>query len=201
MGKLRRRRIATMVAAGLVVAGCGGGSSSRDAGAEAGATPATTTATTTARGQSRDACELIRSEEIAAIVGEPVIARPESTPANQTTCMYESANGRRPWFGITITWSGGREEWEAMQAGTLLAADIVNKELADKDVDVDSIVRPGLVAGLGDAATFSDLMPLAILEGDILVTMFMTFLPDPELHFVPLGRKALDRLQNRRPDG
>ena len=48
--------------------------------------------------------------------------------------------------------------------------------------------------GLGDAAVFSDLMPSAILEGDVLIEMLMTFLPDAERHFVPLGRAALERL-------
>ncbi|MGH7578321.1 MAG: DUF3558 family protein [Longimicrobiales bacterium] len=179
-----------ILVAGL--AGCGGDSSEAAAGdAMAGRSesPAASMA-----GELRDACTLIRPEEITAIVGEPVTARPEAGRSNKTTCTYESPTSDMTWFGITVTWRGGRESWEIQQSGTALAIDLMSEAFGDEDVDVDSIVRPGPVGALGDAAVFSDIMPSAILKDDILIEMLVMFLPDPERHFAPLGRKALERL-------
>ncbi|HZD70570.1 MAG TPA: hypothetical protein VFA45_17250 [Actinomycetes bacterium] len=185
----RKRWITVMIVAGLVVAGCATESSEEDRGADAADAKS---AVATGTGQAGDACALIRADEVAAIVGEPVTARPEGVLPNKSSCMYENEATRMTWFGITVTWSGGRESWEIMQSGTALAVEIMGEEFSD--VNVDSIVTPGPVPGLGDAAVFSDIMPSAILEGDVLIEMLVTFLPEPERHFVPLGRKALARL-------
>lgn len=186
---LRTRWITVMLAAGLVSAGCANESQEERGTETADRSSAVTSATGAA---TRDACALIRAEEVAAIVGEPVTARPEGALSNKSSCMYENQESRMTWFGITVTWTGGRESWEIMQSGTALAVEIMSEEFSD--VNVDSIVRPGPVPGLGDAAAFSDIMPSAILEGDVLIEMLVTFLPEPERHFVPLGRKALSRL-------
>jgi hypothetical protein len=180
-----------MVVAGLVAAGCASESSEeQDRGSEVADAPSA--GASAGHAEAGDACALIRPEEVAAIVGEPVRARPEAARPNKSSCMYENRESGRPWLGITVTWSGGRESWEIMQSGTDLAVGVMSEDFSD--VNVDSIVRPGPVPGLGDAAVFSDIMPSAILEGDVLIEMLVTFLPEPERHFVPLGRKALARL-------
>jgi hypothetical protein len=143
---------------------------------------------------ARDACTLVRADEVAAIVGESVVARPEGTEQTRSSCMYESAGSGAPRFGLTVTWRGGRESWEVMQAGTAQAAEVMGEAFEYENVNVDSIVRPGPVAGLGDGAVFSEIMPSAIVEGDVLVELMMGFLPEPEVHFIPLGRKVLERL-------
>jgi hypothetical protein len=61
-------------------------------------------------------------------------------------------------------------------------------------VNVDSIVKPGSVAGLGDAATFSDVMPSFVLVGDQLLQFQIMNMPDARAAFVPLARKAMGRL-------
>jgi hypothetical protein len=61
-------------------------------------------------------------------------------------------------------------------------------------VNVDSIVKPGPVAGLGDAGTYSDLMPSFVLVGDRLLQFQIMLLPNARSAFVPLAQKAIARL-------
>jgi hypothetical protein len=81
---------------------------------------------------------------------------------------------------------------DIVQMGTALAAGMM-AEPGDEAL-VDSIVRPGPVAALGDTALFSDIMPSYVLTGDVLLEMMMPLLPDARQHFRPLASTALAKL-------
>lgn len=191
-------RLLTGVAGCTLMLGCGGSAESgseRSAGLEASEAAAGTAAsavrTDAAIGAPRDACELIPAERIAAIVGGPVVTESDPGP-RQSSCHYMDASGQLWYLGLTVYWDGGKEMLKTVQMGTGLAARMM-AEPGDEAV-VDSIVRPGPVQGLGDAALFSDLIPSYVLTGDVLLEMDMPLLPNAKQHFRPLASIALARL-------
>jgi hypothetical protein len=72
-----------------------------------------------------------------------------------------------------------------------MAKDIVQKE---EGVGLDSIVKAGPVAGLGDKAMFSPLLESLVLKDNVLLEFTTSLLPKPEAQFRPLATKALSRL-------
>jgi hypothetical protein len=99
-------------------------------------------------------------------------------------------------FVLTVYWKGGKNQWNASTAA-LKAGD---KMLASSEgVGIDSlakagVVKAGPVQGLGDAASFSDLLPSLVLKGDVLLELNMPLLKDPETKFRPLVEKLLGRI-------
>lgn len=64
---------------------------------------------------------------------------------------------------------------------------------ASEGAELDSIVKPGPVAGLGDSAAYAELAPGVVLQGDVLeLTTF--HLPDARRNFRPLAQKVLARI-------
>jgi hypothetical protein len=135
----------------------------------------------------RDACEVLTVADVQPYFPEPLEARPGTRGSSETTCEYWGSDFRA---GFSVTWTGGKEEFEMYNSATDLAATM----LAEPGVNVDSIVKPGAVAGLGDAATFSDLMPSFVLVGDQLLQFQIMNVPGAGAAFVPLARKAIGRL-------
>lgn len=183
-------RLFVVAAACALALGCAGGDDSgSDAAVDAPAgSPAIALSTT---GEPRDACKLIPVERIATIVGGPVLTASDPGP-RESSCSYTDESGQFPYVELTVYWTEGRQMLEVVQMGTDLAARMM-AEPGDEAL-VDSIVRPGPVAGLGDTALFSDIMPSYILTGDVLLELMMPLLPNARQHFRPLASTALARL-------
>jgi hypothetical protein len=183
-------RLLPVLASCTLAVGCGGNAdddSARSAASEADVATSQPTA-----GTGRDACELIPVEQIAAIVGKPVVANSEPG-AHRSYCGYADPGGQLFYLELTVYWDGGKEELETVQTATGMAPQVMAEEPGD-DMLIDSIVRPGPVEGLGDVAFFSDLLPSYVLTGDVLLEMGLQQMPDAKQHFRPLASTALARL-------
>lgn len=157
----------------------------------AGTDSAAATASTGARtGVDRNACDLLTIEEVSAAAGEPVIAKEIHREPGRSDCQWDAKDGliRMALVGY---WTGGKEGWEIMAFSRGAAKEIIQKE---EGVALDSIVKSGPVAGLGDKAFFSDLLPSLVLKDNVLLEFTMPLIPNPEAKFRPLATKALSRL-------
>lgn len=139
----------------------------------------------------RDACALITAAEVAAITGLTVVPTAEAG-SSATACAYVDPKTTYHQFGIDVSWSGGRTEWQQWNAARDGATRMLERE--EKDVDVDEIVKPGPVEGLGDRASYNGLMGGFVLKGDTLLWFRFGILPEPERYFRPLARKALEKV-------
>jgi hypothetical protein len=74
-----------------------------------------------------------------------------------------------------VYWTGGKQGWETWR----IRSDSINQ---------------GLIAGLGDGAYFSELLPSLLLKNDTLVEMEMSMVPDPKRKFRGLAMALLSRL-------
>jgi hypothetical protein len=144
----------------------------------------------------RHVCRLLAASEVAAYVGPAVaLANVVEDEPERSTCQYEDKQGL-PLFILTVYWKGGKDQWNASSVGRTAG----DRMLADAEgVGIDSLARTGVVkagsvAGLGDAAYFSDLLPSQVLKGDILLELNMSLLQDPEAKFRPLVEALLGRL-------
>jgi hypothetical protein len=61
--------------------------------------------------------------------------------------------------------------------------------------ELDSIVKPGPVAALGDSAIFADLMPSIVLDDDVMLEMYLFHMPDAARTFRPLAQTILQRVK------
>lgn len=145
-------------------------------------------------GFAGDACALLTLEEVAARAGKPVIARGAATRWDESSCTWAEPEGTMPVLELQVSWTEGREGFQVANMGIGLAIKTMEGPMGEAEVDVDSIVRPGPVPGLGDAAFYSDIMPSLVLAGDTLLHFAMQYLPDAKQHFAPLARSALARL-------
>jgi len=81
-----------------------------------------------------------------------------------STCDWEDAAGVCA-FGLTVYWSGGKEQWETWR----LAQGLGDAALKSAEgVAASAVVKQGLVPGIGDAAYFSPVLPSLVLKGDTL---------------------------------
>jgi len=143
----------------------------------------------------RHVCRLLKPEEVKTLLGPSIVlANVIEEGPERSVCQYEDA--RSPVFILTVYWKGGKNQWNASQAA-LKAGD---KMLAGSEgVGIDSlakagVVKAGPVAGLGDAAYFSDLLPSLVLKGDVLLELNMALMKDPARTFRPLAEKLLARI-------
>jgi hypothetical protein len=143
----------------------------------------------------RHVCRLLKPDEVKALLGPSIVlANVIEEGPERSVCQYEDAHS--PVFILTVYWKGGKNQWNASQAA-LKAGD---KMLAGSEgVGIDSlakagVVKAGPVAGLGDAAYFSDLLPSLVLKGDVLLELNMALMKDPARTFRPLVEKLLARI-------
>lgn len=178
---MRTRFKGAAVLSMALACGCGSpGPNAESAGADTSERSVATT--------NRDACEVLTVADLQPYFSEPLVAKPGTKGRNKTTCEYV---GKDFVAGFSVAWTDGKSEFEMYNSGI----DIAAKMMAEPGVNVDSIVRPGPVAGLGDAAMFSDLMPSYVLVGDRLLELQIMLVPNSRAAFVPLARKAIDRLE------
>jgi hypothetical protein len=140
----------------------------------------------------RDACGVLTESEVAALTGEPVSARRGKGGATYTKCGWFGRQTQTPYLELAVYWSGGRETWEAQRAGYAIAREMMRSA---EDAELDSIVKPGPVAGLGDSAIFADLMPSIVLDDDVMLEMYLFHMPDAGRRFRALAETILQRVK------
>lgn len=140
---------------------------------------------------SRDACRLLDMAVLERIFDQRLITRSEEYP-DWSSCEYFTATNDVFRMALSVHYEGGREGWEIEHAARGEAEDLLE---AQEGIQVDSLVRPGYVAGLGDAAHFNSLLTSQILIGDTLIQFIMPLMPNPERHFRPLGETVINRLR------
>jgi len=127
---------------------------------------------------------------VGSAVGSVVTAKEIHRETGRSDCQWDGADGVIR-FSLVGYWTGGQEGWKILGASRAMAKDIIKKE---ENANMDSIVQIGPVAGLGDKAVFSPLLPSLVLKDDVLLEFTTSMLPKPELQFRPLAMKALSRL-------
>jgi hypothetical protein len=173
-----------VVITGLVVAACRGGTPESAApGAAAQTAPAKVQA-------DRNACHLLTHEEVSEIAGRKVTMA-DQTEADDTfsTCDWEDEGGVFA-FGLTVYWSGGKEQWETWRLAQGLG-DVALKSA--EGVPASAVVKQGLVPGIGDAAYFSPVLPSLVLKGDTLFEIKFSLAPKADARFAGLAAKLIDR--------
>lgn len=142
--------------------------------------------------RDQNACHLLSHEEVSALVEEKIVMS-DQTEAGETwsTCEWEDENGI-PLFFITVYWTNGRQEWETWR----VAQGLGNEALEQAEgVGPDDLVKQGPVAGIGDAAYFSELLPSLVLKDDILIEMNLFYVPQAETKFADLAGLLLGRIK------
>jgi hypothetical protein len=137
-----------------------------------------------------NACRLLTSPEINALTERKVImAEVVEAAPERSICQWEDAAGLA--FKLTVYWVGGKQGWETWRAAQGMGGDVLSKA---EGVHPDSIVKQGVVAGVGDAAYFSELLPSLLLKGDVLAEMELSLVPHPEKKFLKLAKTLLARM-------
>lgn len=185
------------------LAACGGEGSNGDSGSTADAVSQAPVA--------GDACDLLDVEEVGRIYGKPVEERNDESGPDWSSCSYTDVSdetvaalgdyvpesGGLFVMGFTVYYAGGRDGWKTWHAARGAARTLIKQ---NEGVDVDTIVSPGYVLALGDAAYFNELLPSQVLIGDTLIEFKMPFLPEPERHFRALAEGMINRLRTGSED-
>lgn len=176
----------------LAMGGCGGNSSSRDAGTSAGAGTATaaTPGSETAR---RNACDFVNRAEVEAIIGKAVTLLHDIQSDTETACeLSDAANSKVTLVVVTVVWTGGKAEADAEKAAVAMGRSLMN----EKDVDIEALTGSGAAAGLADAAYYSDVMPSWLLKGDVLIKVIAPTSPGEQTKriYLSVAKMALARL-------
>jgi hypothetical protein len=137
-----------------------------------------------------NACRLLKQPEIEALIEKPVLMADvvEAAP-ERSVCHWEDAAGIV--FKITVYWTGGRQGWETWRTAQGTGGAVLSQA---EGVHPDSIIKQGVVPGLGDAAYFSELLPSLLLKHDTLIEMEMSLVPHPETKFRKLATTLLSRM-------
>lgn len=141
------------------------------------------------RARGYNACRLLTAPEIDALTEKQVLlANVIEEAPERSICQWEDSAGLV--FKLTVYWSGGKQAWETWRTAQGLGGAV----LAEKEgVHPDSIVRQGVVPGLGDAAYFSELLPSLLLIKDTLFEMELSLIPHPERKFRGLATTLMAR--------
>jgi len=145
-----------------------------------------------AAAKDQNACHLFTHEEVSALVGKKIVMA-DQTEAGETwsTCQWEDESGQA-LFILTVYWSNGKQEWETWRMARGLSDQLLKQA---EGVGPGDVVKQGPVAGIGDAAYFSELLPSLVLKGDVLFEMNLFFVPDAETKFAGLARKLLAKIE------
>jgi hypothetical protein len=139
----------------------------------------------------RNACHLLTHAEVSALVQRKVTMA-DQTEASDTfsSCDWEDESGTFA-FGLTVYWSGGKEQWETWR----LAQGLGNAALKRAEgVESGAVVKQGLVPGIGDAAFFSPVLPSLVLKGDTLFEIKFSLAAKADAKFAGLAAKLLAKL-------
>jgi hypothetical protein len=128
-----------------------------------------------------------------ALAKSPVTAKRESRGADYSSCELTDP-AKQDYFvmGIEVYWRGGKSEWRVNKTATAGAVRLLDH--TEEDTDTKAVIAQNPAAGLGDQATFSDILGGSVLKGDTLIGFKFGILKDPDWHFRRLAEKALSRL-------
>jgi hypothetical protein len=188
-------RLVVASAAIVLAAGCGGGSGG---GAPAGAAsaPASGTPTASAGGAGsarKNACDFVDRGQMEAILGTPVTLLHDIQADDETACEVNDAKDSKvPLVTVTVLWKGGKDQADAEKAGLALAKSLMN----EKDADIEALTGSGGVAGIADAAYYSDVMPSWLLKGDVLIKVIAPTSPGAQTKrvFLSVAKTAVSKL-------
>ncbi len=174
-----------LIAVLLGAAACGGDRPGSDApagdtGSAANAAPAT----------ARNACRLLTADDVKALEPAVVMANVVAEEPGYSECNWEDKDGV-VLMGLKVYWTGGKQQWETWRVAQGMGENIMRQQ---EGIGLDSIVKQGVVPGLGDAAYFSPLLPSLLLKGDVLVELMMPTVKNPEAKFRPLATRILQRI-------
>lgn len=117
----------------------------------------------------------------------------DQTEAGDTfsTCDWEDESGTFA-FGLTVYWSGGKQQWDTWRLAQGLG-DAATRSA--EGVAASSVVKQGLVPGIGDAAFFSPALPSLVLKGDTLFEIKFSLAPKADAKFAGLAAKLLAKVR------
>ena len=182
---MKARLLVVAVIAGTLMAAC-----RRDAPKETAPGEAANRASTKAA-TDRNACHLLKHEEVSALV-ERKVTMADQTEAGDTfsSCDWEDESGTFA-FGLTVYWSGGKEHWETWRLAQGLGDAALKRA---EGVEAGAVVKQGLVPGIGDRAFFSPVLPSLVLKGDTLFEIKFSLAPKADAKFAGLAAKLLAKV-------
>jgi len=173
----------------LAATGCGGG---KGEGTGAAANKDTSAPSPGEAAKDENACHLLTHEEVSDLVGEKIVMSDQSDAGETwSTCEWQDENGV-PLFMLTAYWADGKDQWDAWRAAQGLGNEIFEQS---EGVRFDDVVEQGPVAGIGDGAYFSELLPSLVLKGDVLFEMNLFFVQSAETRFASLAQKLLATIE------
>jgi hypothetical protein len=183
------RALSLVAVAGIALAACRGGTPEAAGSGAAGAAAAPQKAPVRAAAD-RNACRLLTHEEVSDIAGSKVTMADQIEAGDVfSTCEWQDEAGVSA-FSLTVHWSGGREQWDTWR----LAQGLGDAALeAAEGVRGSDVVKQGLVAGIGDAAYFSPVLPSLVLKGDTLFEIKFSLAPKADEKFKGLAATLLER--------
>jgi hypothetical protein len=139
-----------------------------------------------------NACKLLDKEDMERLHGASVGMLHNIETDNQTTCEVSDLATNQVFFYLEVFWNGGRDVAQAGGAASGIAAGV----LGDRSVNLEPLTGTAAGAKAADKAYYSDVTPSWVLKGDVLIRFKMAGLTQEQRsrEFVPLARKALDRL-------
>ena len=154
--------------------------------------PANSSAGSGGSGERSDACQLLDREDMERLHGAPVTTLHNVESEDRTTCEVYDAATNQAFFYLEATWKGGKAQ--AGDQGT--ASGIAAGVLGGGGVNLEPLTGAGAGAKAADRAYYSDVATPWVLRGDVLLRFRMAGLTQDQksANFVPLARKALDRL-------
>jgi hypothetical protein len=123
--------------------------------------------------------------------GAPVTTLHNVESEERTTCEVYDAATNQAFFYLEATWKGGK-----VQAGNEGTASGIAAGVLGGGVNLEPLTGAGAGAKAADRAYYSDVATPWVLKGDVLLRFRMAGLTQDQksANFVPLARKALDRL-------
>jgi hypothetical protein len=139
-----------------------------------------------------DACQLLDRSDMERLHGAPVTTLHNIESEDRTTCEVYDAATNQAFFYLDVSWKDGRQLATSEGTATGIAANV----LGDRGVNLEPLTGASAGAKAADRAYYSDVATPWVLKGDVLMRFRMAGLTQDQKaqNFVPLARKALDRL-------
>ena len=146
----------------------------------------------TTPGERGNACKLLDKADMERLHGAGVGMLHNIESDTQTTCEVSDLATNQAFFFLEVIWKGGR----ALAQGGGAASGIAAGVLGDRSVNLEPLTGAAAGSKAADKAYYSDVTPSWVLKGDVLLRFKMAGLTQEQrsAEFVPLARKALDRL-------
>ena len=154
--------------------------------------PADSSAAASSAGGRGNACQLLDKDDMERLHGAPVTMLHNIEAEDRTTCeVYDAANNQA-FLYLEVMWKGGAELAKTEGTARGIAAGV----LSDRSVNLEPLTGATAGAKAADSAYYSEVAPSWVLKGDVLLRFKMAALTQEQRsqNFVPLARKALDRL-------